>query len=156
MNEYRFDENAVISGNLAAEGMILLENHDALLPLKHGTRIALFGDGQMKFSMCGMGSGSVLTAYRIDFIQGLLEAEKEGKIHLDHEVLENYRNPTSAAPQNSADCLAEIAGTDSSSAPEERSAFPDESPEFISDAAGRNDVAVFVISRNAGEGHDRY
>lgn len=156
MSEYRFDENAAISGSLAAEGMILLENHDALLPLKHGTRIALFGDGQMKFSMCGMGSGSVLTAYRIDFIQGLLEAEKEGKIHLDHEVLENYRNPTSAAPQNGADCLAETAGTDSSSAPEERSAFPDESPEFISDAAGRNDVAVFVISRNAGEGHDRY
>ncbi len=154
MSGYQFEENAVVSGNLAAEGMILLENHDAVLPFARGTRIALFGAGQMDFSMCGLGSGSVLTAYRIDFVQGLLEAEAEGKLIVDHEVLAGYGKVQTQ--QNEVATLAETAGADTDSADRKRAAGAVESPEVIANAAKRNDAALFIISRNAGEGHDRY
>ncbi len=156
MNGYMFENNAAVSGNIAAEGMILMENRDNLLPFKSGTRIAVFGNGQMEYSMCGLGSGSVLTAYRIDFVKGLLEAEAEGKILIDHEVMENYQNPAANGKHDSVACLAETAGTGEFSAADTAKALPDESPEFIAKAAKRNDAALFIISRNAGEGRDRY
>ncbi len=155
MNDYPFEANAVISGNLAAEGMVLLENRNALLPFSPGTRLAMYGSGQMEYSMCGIGSGSVLTAYRIDFIRGLLEAEAAGKISLDHEVLQSYTD-TLAAKHSAVTNLAEMAGIDDTkSGSDEHVLIPCEAPEAIAEAAGRNDAALFVISRNAGEGGDR-
>ncbi len=156
MKSYRFEEHAAVSGSLAAEGMVLLENHDALLPFAAGTRIALFGKGQTAFSMCGIGSGSVLTAYRIDFVTGLLEAEAAGKLQLDHELLDQY-SASAAEAQNTVTALAEMAGIDDArtAGDSAQTTAPYESAEAISRAAARNDVALFIISRNAGEGGDR-
>ncbi len=154
MNRYQFEENAVVSGNIAADGMVLLENHEELLPVAAGTRIAVFGAGQMDYSMCGLGSGSVLTAYRIDFVQGLLEAEEEGKVIIDREVLASYRTSLSAG-QTDVATLAETAGNSSPANSGKTSALTAESVESIAAAAERNDVALFIVSRNAGEGGDR-
>ena len=52
----------------------------SLLPLENGIRVALFGRGQMEFSMGGTGSAAVFTAYRIGAIDGLLEQEAAGRI----------------------------------------------------------------------------
>ena len=43
MDNELFKKNAALSGRLAAEGMVLLENNDALLPFQPGCRVALFG-----------------------------------------------------------------------------------------------------------------
>ena len=53
MIEYRFEDNARTSGELAADGMVLLENRDALLPFENGVKVAVFGSGQLNFSMGG-------------------------------------------------------------------------------------------------------
>ncbi len=153
MSNYDFEKNAVISGDIAADGMVLLENHDDLLPFAQGTRIAVFGRGQMDYSMCGLGSGSVLTAYRIDFVQGLLEAEAEGRFIIDHEILDSYRS--CEARKDEVACLAETAGYNDAAGQETLLTIPAETPEAIAAAAARNDAAIFVISRNAGEGGDR-
>ncbi len=156
MSNYNIDDNVLVSGAIAAEGMVLLENHDQLLPLKPGARVAIYGSGQMEYSLCGIGSGSVLTAYRIDFIKGLLEAEAAGKLQLDHQVLESYQQAL-AEKQTAVACLAEMAGIDDAKSDRENLiAVPCEAPEALAAAAARNDVALFVISRNAGEGGDRH
>jgi len=125
--EYRFEENAALSGELAADGMVLLENRDATLPFENKVKVAIFGSGQMNFSMGGTGSASVFTAYRISAIDGLLEQQAAGRIAIDAEVLESYRKDPEM----------------------------EESAEFIAAAAKRNSVALLIISRNAGEGKDR-
>ncbi len=52
--------------------------------------------------------------------------------------------------------LAEMAGIDDTKSARENLTFvPCETQEEISGAAARNDVALFIISRNAGEGGDR-
>lgn len=127
MIEYRFEDNAVLSGELAADGMVLLENRDALLPLENGVRVAIFGSGQLDFSMGGTGSAAVFTAYRIGALDGLKEQEAAGKLVLDREVLAVCREDPERA----------------------------ESPEFVAAAAERNAVALVILSRNAGEGTDR-
>ncbi len=127
MLEYRFEENARLAGELAADGMVLLENRDALLPLENGVRVAVFGSGQFNFSMGGTGSAAVFTSYRIGAVDGLLEQEAAGKIVLDHEVLAAYRdNP-------------EL----------------EETAQFVSRAAERNAAALVILSRNTGEGKTR-
>ena len=50
MNKEQFVKNAALSGRLAAEGMVLLENKEDLLPFLPGCRIALFGAGQINMS----------------------------------------------------------------------------------------------------------
>ena len=127
MMEYRFEDNARLSGELAADGMVLLENRDHVLPFENGVKVAVFGRGQLNFSMGGTGSAAVFTAYKIGAIDGLLEQEKTGRIKLDREVLDAYR----ADPEL------------------------EESAEFVGAAAKRNDTALLIVSRNAGEGTDR-
>ena len=127
MIEYRFEENARTSGELAADGMVLLENRDALLPFENAAKVAVFGAGQLNFSMGGTGSAAVYTAYRIGAIEGLEEQETAGRIVLDREVLDAYR----ADPDL------------------------DENADFIARAAARNSAALVILSRNAGEGADR-
>lgn len=127
MIEYRFEDNAKLSGELAADGMVLLENNDNALPFENNVKVAVFGRGQMNFSMGGTGSAAVFTAYKIDAVEGLLEQEAEGKLRLDHQILDAYR----ADPEL------------------------EETPEFVAAAASRNDAALLILSRNAGEGADR-
>jgi len=127
MIEYRFEDNARLSGELAADGMVLLENRDRALPFENGVKVAVFGHGQLNFSMGGTGSAAVFTAYKIGAIDGLIEQENAGRIKLDREVLDAYR----ADPEF------------------------EESAEFVDAAAKRNDAALLIISRNAGEGTDR-
>ena len=127
MNKEQFVKNAALSGRLAAEGMVLLENKEDLLPFLPGCRIALFGAGQINMSDGGTGSAKVLTSYVINPLEGLSRAEKDGKIIIDSELKSRYTADLEFVPS---------AGD-------------------IAAAAGRNDAACLFISRNAGEGTDR-
>lgn len=51
-----------LSKKAATEGMVLLEN-DGTLPLKKGTKIAIFGIGSIDYVKGGGGSGQVFSAY---------------------------------------------------------------------------------------------
>ena len=127
MNQEQFAKNAALSGRLAAEGMVLLENKENCLPFQPGCRVALFGAGQINMSDGGTGSAKVITAYVINPLEGLSRAEKDGKIIIDSELKARYTADLEFIP----------------------------SADEIAAAAGRNDIACLFISRNAGEGSDR-
>ena len=127
MDKEQFAKNAALSGRLAAEGMVLLENNDALLPFQPGCRVALFGAGQINMTDGGTGSARVVTAYVINPLEALSRSENDGKIVIDRELKERYLADIDFVP----------------------------SIEDIASAASRNDAACLFISRNAGEGVDR-
>jgi len=127
MTQEQFKKNATISGQLAAGGMVLLENNGNTLPFPAGCKVALFGAGQIAMTDGGTGSAKVKTAYNINPLQGLSLAEADGKIVIDRELKERYTADLQYIP----------------------------TAEEIAAAAGRNDIACLFISRNAGEGADR-
>ena len=66
-------EHIELSRKVAAEGMVLLKNENKLLPLRSGTRIALFGKATFDYVKgCG-GSGDVTCAYVKNIYDGLSE-----------------------------------------------------------------------------------
>ena len=56
-------EHIALSRKAAAEGMVLLKNENQLLPLKSGSRAALFGKASVDYVKGGGGSGDVTVAY---------------------------------------------------------------------------------------------
>ena len=52
-------EHIALSLKAAEEGMVLLKNEYKLLPLKKGTKVALFGNGTLDYVKGGGGSGDV-------------------------------------------------------------------------------------------------
>ena len=53
------DAHIKLSKAAAKEGMVLLKNESGVLPLKKGTKVALFGKGTFDYVKGGGGSGDV-------------------------------------------------------------------------------------------------
>ncbi len=64
-------EHIELSKNAAKEGMVLLKNDNNLLPLKRGTKVALFGKGTFDYVKGGGGSGDVTVSYTVNMYDGL-------------------------------------------------------------------------------------
>ena len=60
-----------LSKEAAKEGMVLLKNRGDILPLKKGTRVALFGKAAFDYVKGGGGSGDVTVAYIRNLYEGL-------------------------------------------------------------------------------------
>lgn len=60
-----------LSRRAACEGTILLKNDNELLPLKKGTKVAIFGKAQIDYVKGGGGSGDVHSSYVRNIYQGL-------------------------------------------------------------------------------------
>ena len=52
-------QNRRVAREAAAEGMVLLENCEHILPLQPGSKVALYGSGAVKTIKGGSGSGDV-------------------------------------------------------------------------------------------------
>lgn len=65
------EEHILLSKEAAKEGMVLLKNDKDLLPLKPGSRIALFGKGTFDYVKGGGGSGDVTVSYVHNLYDGL-------------------------------------------------------------------------------------
>ena len=141
---YTKEEQARIAlgRQVAAEGMVLLENNGAL-PLRQGTRVALFGVGQIGFLHGGSGSGSTFA----DYVVKLPEAMENAGASVDQTVLAEYTDY----------CAAEQKKVEKEP-PHMRRGTIDElvlPDTVIKAAAERNDAAVVSFARLAGEGRDR-
>ena len=140
---------------LAGECMVILEN-DGVLPLQAGTKkIALFGTGARHTIKGGTGSGDVNVRENISIAQGL---ERAGFKFVTEGWLDQYDRLYADAQEAYAKKLNEF--TEKTGKPSMLYAFEHpfeepEQPEITEVDVKEADAAIYVISRNSGEGKDR-
>ncbi len=84
-------EHIALSRKAASEGMVLLKNENNILPLKKGTKVALFGVGAVDYTKGGGGSGDVYCKYVHNVYDGFEEKQQEGKVEIFAPLAEFYR-----------------------------------------------------------------
>ncbi len=131
-------EHIALSLRAAEEGMVLLKNEDGLLPLKKGTKVALFGKGTFDYVKGGGGSGDVFTKYIRNIYEGLKEVG----------LTEDYAPLSSFYKKNVEEQYAKGIAPGMLEEPK----LPDQ---LLKDAAAVSDVAIISFSRFSGEGWDR-
>ena len=152
----RETEGAAVSKKAAKEGMVLLENRNHTLPLMPGT-ICLFGNGAARTIRGGTGSGDPFNGGLIGggdanvdlspryHIQLLPAMKATGFTILNEEQLLRIGERYDEALQQMTERVMA-----SCTLPEEEIT----EKEAVS-YAEKTDTAVYVISRNSGEGNDR-
>jgi hypothetical protein len=137
--------NAALSKSAAADGMVLLENHDHALPMARSGNVALFGVGAYKTVKGGTGSGDVYNRYTVTARQGLENA--------------GYHVTTSDAYWS-----AMTSAYDTKYPPTPGAVFAPaidyasvEQPLTATSVrpTAATSTAIFVVARNSGEGSDR-
>ncbi|MGI4740858.1 MAG: glycoside hydrolase family 3 C-terminal domain-containing protein [Janthinobacterium lividum] len=136
--------NAAVARQAAAEGMVLLHNQGAALPLAAGRQVALFGNASYKLIAGGTGSGDVNKAYTISIAQGLGKAGFVANTELtqlydQYVKAEKAKLPKTKGLLDPAPVIAEM---------------PLAAAQF-QPAVQAADVALVTIGRSAGEGGDR-
>ncbi|MBQ9399190.1 MAG: glycoside hydrolase family 3 C-terminal domain-containing protein [Bacteroidales bacterium] len=135
--------HARVARDAAAESIVLLRNEAATLPLKGGESVALYGVGAIDFVAGGTGSGNVNKAYVVNMVEGLQNAG----FKLDASLQDFYK-----AYMEYDRASRRLSNANVRSYKFAEPAFP---AQAAAAQAARNDVAVIVIGRNAGEGADR-
>ena len=134
-------EAAELAEDIMEEGIVLLEN-DGLLPLTGVTSLNLFGWESINPAYGGAGSGGINALYDIVSLeQGL----KNAGFEINQELIDFYNAYSADNPEMSIQ-------KQNWTLPEPPVATY--SDELIENAKEFSDVAVVVISRKAGEGHN--
>lgn len=135
----------------AAEGIVLLKNEKQTLPLAKGSRIALYGPGATHMIKGGTGSGDVNEREVVNIYQGLRNA---GYTVTSRDWIDAYDRIYTDARNAWRDGILERAKE------EEFFIAYSTSPFFVPDGPDVEktdaDIAVYVLSRVAGEGADRF
>lgn len=132
-------EHIALSREAATEGMVLLKNEHNLLPLKAGSRIALFGKGSFDYVKGGGGSGDVTVSYVHNLYDGFQMLHDA--VSLYEPLCDFYRaNVNEQYDQGSVPGMT---------------TEPALSAELLAGASSYTDTAVIVLSRFSGEGWDR-
>jgi beta-glucosidase len=137
-------EHAQLAREAAAEGMVLLKNERAALPLAPGRRIALFGNASYDLIVGGTGSGDVNEAYSIAPAEGLVAAgyaidSALREAYAQHIAAETAKRPPQPLPFFLPPPIPEL-------------------PVGAGDVrrlSREADVAVITLGRNSGEFADR-
>lgn len=144
MAEKSFDmkEYARTARAVAAEGIVMLRNEDAALPLREGEKIALFGRGQFHYYKSGTGSGGLVnTAY----VTGIREALLESRFVLNEKLSAVYEEWLKENPFDE--------GSGWASEPWFQKEMP-LTQDLVRKAGKESDTAVILIARTAGEDQD--
>jgi beta-glucosidase len=128
-----------LSRNAAKEGMVLLKNQQQLLPISHGTKLALFGKGTFDYVKGGGGSGDVTVEYIVNLYEGFKTLGEHVRVFED--LADYYRDYVRQQYD---------AGREPGMIPE-----PPVPQELLTQARAFTDTAVITISRFSGEGWDR-
>lgn len=132
------DQHIALSLEAAQEGMVLLKNEGQILPLAHGSKVALFGKGTFDYVKGGGGSGDVYTKYIRNLYEGI-------QVHADAQVFEPladyYRQ--------------DVAKQYASGAAPGMTVEPELPAELLTAAREFTDTAILSICRFSGEGWDR-
>jgi len=134
--------NAALSRTAATEGMVLLENHDAVLPMAKSGNVAVFGVGAYKTVKGGTGSGNVNNRYTVTARQGL---ENSG-----------YTITTSPAYWDAMTSAYDAAyGNFNGRGSIDYASVEQTLTSATVKPTAPTSTAIFVVARNAGEGADR-
>ncbi len=129
---------------VAAEGAVLLKNDQHVLPLAKGTKLAVFGRAQTFYYKSGTGSGGLV---HIDKEPCLIESLQDNSdLILDETLMATYAEWVEAHPFE-----------DGNGAWAAEPWYQEEMPlqdDMVKAAAQRNDAAVVLLARTAGEDHD--
>ena len=135
------EEAKEVAGQIAEEGMVLLEN-DGILPISDPSNINLFGWSSVNPAYGGTGSGGLNDLYeRVSLIDSLTDAG----FNVNQDLVDFYnefsaeRAEMSLSTQNWT--LTEAPASEYSD-------------ELMQSAKDFSDTAVIVLSRVAGEGHN--
>lgn len=128
----------------AAEGAVLLENKGNVLPFAKGTKLAVFGRAQTFYYKSGTGSGGLVHIEKEPIlIESLYENDD---LVIDATLCELYADFVREHPFD--DGGGKWAGE-----PWYQTEMPLEE-DIVRAAAARNDAALVVFARTAGEDHD--
>lgn len=125
-----------------AEGIVLLQNENHILPLQDGEKIALFGRGQFHYYKSGTGSGGMVNT---SHVTGILEALSDSSFVLNEKLKAIYEEWLSNNPYD--------AGTGWAGEPWFQKEMP-LTKEIVHAAREESDTAVIIIARTAGEDQD--
>ncbi len=146
--------NRTVARRAAAEGIVLLENKNHLLPLKKGERVALYGVGASRTIKGGTGSGDVNERESVSIFQGMKNAgfqitteEWIGDFDRRYEAARNaWRDDILKRAEDVEGTLKFF---------QIYSGTPFVMPAGAPAAKTEADIAIYVLSRVAGEGKDR-
>ncbi len=174
MKNYQYSDNpdlkanALVTRQSASEGMTLLKNNNATLPLQGKVNVALLGTTSFDFIAGGTGSGDVNEAYTISLEQGLLNVGEEVKTQSRAGQLvmeEGQQNAGFEINERAVELFEDFKSTREEEfiKPEGLSAMTNPysppqisySVEQLREIEQTADVAIITIGRNAGEGGDR-
>lgn len=136
--------DAETARDAAAQSIVLLRNQRHTLPLKGNEKVALYGVTARDFVAGGTGSGEVTKPYVVNMVQAM---ENAG-FSLDQRLGHYYKAHTDMQYAGFAMEYEEDGGR--------RAKEPSIDPAILEYQAQNNDVAVYVLGRNAGEGRDRH
>ena len=145
-NKPDLQAHAKVCKKVADEGVVLLKNNDAALPVSRDQKIALFGTTSYDFIAGGTGSGDVNRPYVVDLMSGLSNL----KFNLDPEVCDFYKSYM----EDEAYRRKRIDGKNPWNIDRER-AIEVIPVDLIQKSAEVSDAAVITIGRVFGEGKDR-
>ena len=148
-NKPNMAAHAEVARAAATEGMILLKNNDNTLPMSGVKSVALYGTGSYDFIAGGTGSGNVNKPYIRDVAEGFAAngIEVNANIKGWYEEYIDYTKATMAYQSGRGGSGILLGDPVIPEMEIERS--------FIERMAPQTDMAVFTLSRNAGEGGDR-
>lgn len=132
-------EHIALSKEAAEEGMVLLKNDGGLLPLRKGSKVALFGKGTFDYVKGGGGSGDVTVSYIRNLYDGLKMLKEHVSVY--EPLADFYRENVQEQYQKGA-----LPGM---------TVEPTVSRELIEQARAFADTAIISISRFSGEAWDR-
>lgn len=143
MNQLDWKAYAEVARQAAAEGCVLLKNEDKALPLKKDECVAVFGRAQLHYYKSGTGSGGMVNApYTIGIAEGL---KQSGHVKMDEQIHTMYVEWEKENPFDT--------GLGWAQEPWCQKEMP-LSEETIREAAERNQAAIMILGRTAGEDKD--
>jgi beta-glucosidase len=143
-NQPDLKTHAVLAREAAADGMVLLKNNGATLPLSSRVKtIAAFGNTSYEIITGGTGSGDVNKAYSVSLVEGLKGAGFAVNEELQTAYGEHIRIAKEKGPKprlfSPRSPLAEMPVRSN----------------LLSKMASIMDIALITIGRSSGEGFDR-
>ena len=148
-------ENRKVARRAAAEGMVLLKN-EGILPLKERTKIALYGVGASRTIKGGTGSGDVNERETVNIFQGMKNAGFE---ITTEDWINDYDKQYQAARyawRDEIEAKAAKLEDQVSGFFNVYSTTPFRMPAGAPITQTDADVAIYILSRVAGEGADRF